>query len=335
MALPGSPASRRSTPSRSTPNGFRRVNGFNSPFRDSLQASPSLQVLEDYGRVYASEQRSLKRSLDEQTSEQQAKHIRALDYGLKEHERVRESAERELEFIRLENEREQRRRAELETQRLVDARRRLEQQKEDEQRRQVAQEKARQDELRRREELKNQEEDAARKRAETQEQRDREERARREQQEKEDNDRRAREEAEAKQRAQQAEKERESAAQRIVPGDQRNGVASSAPPDVAPPNAQAPGIGGFPPGFVSTPDDIEATHQKYMELHQRLKQMRQKVLADVKALGQDQKNQLTEWRQAINRAIGMLRKHDDAETKRSNQDRVGIRQNVVETSTTH
>ena len=315
----GSPASRRSTPSRNTPNGIRRVNGFHSPFRDSLNGSPSRQVLEDYARVHASEQRALKRSLDDQTSEQQAKHIRALDYGLKEHQRVRESAERELEYIRLENEREQRRRAELEAQRIEEARRKLEQQKEDEQRRRVEEEKARQDDERRREELRKQEEEDARTRAEAQQQRDQEEKARKQQQEKEDSDRKAREEAEAKTREQEAQKERESVAwQADTSTLQPNGTA---PRGVvtAPPASQATGL---PAGFVTPQAELEATHQKYMDLHRRLKTMRQQVSDSVKALGKDQKAKLTDWRHAINRAIGMLRKHDDPETKRSNQDKV-------------
>ena len=325
MAFPshtnGSPASRRSTPSRSTPNGIRRVNGFNSPFRERLSGSPSRQMLEDYGKVYASEQRALKRSLDDQTSERQAKHIRALDYGLKEHERVRESAERELELIRLENEGEQRRKAELEARRIEEARRSLEQQKEDEQRRRIEEERTRKEEQQRREELRKQEEEDAKKRAAAQQQRDQEETARKQQQEKEESDRKAREEAQVKQREQQAQNERRAAAQQTTaPKLQPNGVTSSSM------SAQGPQpSGAYPPGFVSTTEEIENTHRKYMELHQRLKGMRKQVLADVKNLGQDQKNQLTEWRQAINRSIGMLRKHDDPETKRDNQTRVGHR----------
>lgn len=320
----GSPASRRSTPSRNTPNGVRRVNGHHSPFRDGINGSPSRPSLEDFGRVYASEQRALKRSLDDQTSEQQAKHIRALDYGLKEHQRVRESAERELEYIILENEREQRRRAELEAQRIEETRKKLEQQKEDEQRRRVEEVQARQEEERRREKLRKQEEDDAQKRAAEQQQRDQEEKARKEQKEKEDADRRARGEAEAKIRDQEAQKERENAAQRASASSlQANGVAASGPA-AASSSSQLLDAQGLPAGLVSPRDELEATHRKYIDLHQRLKKMRKEVSDHVKALGKEQKAQLTDWRHAINRAIGMLRKQDDPETKRSNQDKVSI-----------
>lgn len=274
-------------------------------------------MLEDYGRIFTSEQRKLKRSLDDATSEQQAKHIRALDYGLKEHQRVRESAERELELIRLENEREARRKAELQTQRIEEARRKLEQQKEDEQRRRVEEQKARQEEERRREELRKQEEENAQKRAAAQQQRDQEEAVKRQQQqqEKQDSDRKAREEAEAKQREQQAQKEREIAAQQpaAAPAEQPNGVASSSASAVP---------GGYPPGFVSTPSDIETKHRQYLELHQRLKAMRKHVEKEVGAIGKAQKDQLSEWRRSITKAIGMLRKHDDAATKSHNRDRL-------------
>lgn len=333
MASPGyrngSPGSRLSTPSRSTPNGSRRVNGFNSPFRDSINRSPSLQTLEDYGRVYASKERALKRSLDDQTTEQAAKHFKALDHGLKEHQRVRESAERTLEYIVLENEREQRRKAELETQRIEEARQRLEQQKEDEQRRRVEEEKAWQEELRRREELKKQDAEDAQKRAAAQQQRDREEAAQKQHREKEESDRKAHEEAEAKQREQQAQKEREAAAQASRSAPQPNGTASTSAPAVQPSNAQQSQVRGYPAGFVSKPNEMEQTHQRYLELHQRLKKMRVQVLQDVKTLGTGKKAQLTEWRQAINRAIGMLRKHDDPETKRSNAERVGLDQPLL------
>lgn len=281
---------------------------------------------------YASEQRNLKRKLDDQTSEQQRKHIRALDQGLQEHFRIRESAERALEFNRLEHERMERQKAEAEVRRIEDARRRLEQQKEDEQRRRVEEQRVREEEVRRRELRRQQEEEEARKRAATrqkevedakqraaaQQQREEAERAESLQEQREESDRQAREDTESKQREQNAQRERESAAQQLG--------QSASLPNGAPSVQDGSAISSVPAGVISSFQEMEAIHKRYLDLHAQLKTMREQVRSETKAVSKAQGAQLFEWKQAIVMRIGMIRKADDAESKKGNSDRVRQRQ---------
>ena len=309
-----SPSSQRSTPSRQLQNGNRRVNGYH---RESLTESPSRQLLEEFSLLLINDDRNFKRSLDEQSAAQQKLHLEALDRALAKHEEVRESAERARERVELEIERERRRRGEEERKAVEKARRELEEQKLAEQRRQLEETRAREEERKKQEAIRREQEDAKR-RAESQKQQEEEERARKARQEKEEADRKARQDAEERQRQQQAENGIQAAAQRpSAPGLVPNGTAASSGP-VSVPLAAPTAPSDFPQGLVSSTDEREAIHNRYLELHKRLKQMREHVSEETKKVP-GLKNQLSDWRRAIHKCCGQLSKGTTPDIKNNNQ----------------
>ena len=59
--------------------------------------------------------------------------------------------------------------------------------------------------------------------------------------------------------------------------------------------------------IMSSMKDREAVHAKYLDLHKRLKQMRSHVLTEAKKIP-GLKNQLGDWRRAIQKCCGQLTK---------------------------
>ena len=342
-----SSSSPRSTPSRSLPNGNQRVNG-SRPYRVSLEESPSRQLLEEFGRMLINDDRAFHKSLDEQTAVQQKLHIQALDRALAKHEEVRESAERARERVELEIEREHRRREEEEKKAVEKARRDLEEQKLAEQRRQLEESKAREEERRKQEALKREEEDHkrdadARKQREAEQSRQRAESQK--QQEAAETSRKAAQEQSERvevvrrsfgaQDGQSPQLQRQSPAVTQQPAastSQTNGVSSAHTPTA--PRSQAPSgtvqasqlpTGGVQ-GLVSSKQDREAVHRQYLDLHKRLKQMRVQVSEEVKKIP-GLKNQLSDWRRAIQKCCGQLGKAGTEDVKASNRRVVSRHQN--------
>ena len=264
--------------------------------------------------------RNFKRSLDEQTAVQQKLHIDALDRALAKHCEVRDSAERTRERIELEILKEKHRKAEEERPAIERARRELEEQ---ERRKKLEEQRAREEERKRQEAIKKEEEETKRK-VEAQKQRESEEKARKDQQAKEDADRQARQAAEAKQKQQQAEQERQKTAQQAPqPFPQLNGSSTAAPavstsiqPAASSQPSSAPA--NIPPGLVSSPSERETVHNKYLDLHKRLKGMRQHVLAEAKKVP-GLKDQVSDWRRKIQKCCGQLGKGSGADIKETNK----------------
>lgn len=326
-----SSSSRQSTPLRNHPNGDQRVNGYQRSHRDSFDDSPSRQLLEDFGRMLVNDERAFKRSLDEQTAVQQRKHMVALDDALAKHKAVRERAERTRERVELELERERRRREEDEKKAVEQARRDVEEQKLQEQRRQLEDAKVREEERKKQQAL-SQEQEELKQSVEAQKQREAEHSRRqsevRKQQEAEQVRRAAQEEAQraesTRQQAENSQRQQQSAAQQIPASAQQNGVSSiprSAAPTASTPAASSQaqmGLSNAPNGIVTSTEDREAVHRQYLELHQRLKQMRAQVSEEVKKV-QGLKDQLSDWRRAIKKCVGQLMKGSTDEIKRKNR----------------
>ena len=263
--------------------------------------------------------RTFKRSLDEQTAVQQRLHLNALDRALAKHEEVRESAERARERVELEIERERCRRAEEERKAVERARRELEEQRLEEQRREVEAERVREETRRRQEAVKKEQEDA-RRNSEAQRQREEQEKAVTARRDKEEADRKARQDAEAKQREAQAQSERQ---QQSSPLARPNGIASvprptPTPSQPAPTSQPVQPPSNLPQGLVSSTDERSSIHRQYLHLHKRLKQMRLDVLNETKKVT-GLKNQLSDWRRAIAKCCGQLSKSGGEEAKQSNR----------------
>ncbi|KAL0261083.1 hypothetical protein SLS55_004779 [Diplodia seriata] len=235
--------------------------------------SPSRQLLMEFSRMLIDSDRKFHNELDRASAEQEKKHLEALAAAAVEHERVRQSAERVAEKFRLQVEQERRRREEYEHRELdrirqentrIEAERRQRQldevkRKEEEQRRAAEEAKAleaAQERLRRQ---KAQEEaDAAKRKAEQVE---------RERKEREES---AAAEAAAKAKAQQAPAP-------AVP----NGAASiTAAPITAAPPAPSSAVSNSP--LVSSPQEHEAVHKEYLNIHQQLKTFRKNFQNETK-----------------------------------------------------
>lgn len=344
-----SSSGRRSTPIRNLPNGDQRVNGYHRPHRESFSDSPTCQLLEEFGRMLINDDRAFKRSLDERTASQQRLHIEALDRALAKHEEVRESAERARERVELEIERERRRREEDEKKAIEKARRDLEEQKLEERRRQIEDAKVREEERRKQEALKKEQEELrlnveAQKRREVEDNR-RQSEVRR-QQEAEQLRRSTQESAERAEAARRASENKEGQQRAMQNGGQaaaQQPSASAVQPDgvssstrQAPPAAQMPaaatqlldGAHDLSRGLISRTEERDAIHKRYLDLHQRLKQMRQRVSDEVKKVS-GLKDQLSEWRRAIKKCVGQFQKGGSDATKKHNRQVVGAANNIT------
>ncbi|OMP88340.1 Nucleoporin GLE1 [Diplodia seriata] len=241
--------------------------------------SPSRQLLMEFSRMLIDSDRKFHNELDRASAEQEKKHLEALAAAAVEHERVRQSAERVAEKFRLQVEQERRRREEYEHRELdrirqentrIEAERRQRQldevkRKEEEQRRAAEEAKAleaAQERLRRQ---KAQEEaDAAKRKAEQVE---------RERKEREES---AAAEAAAKAKAQQVAQAQQAPAPAVP-----NGAASiTAAPITAAPPAPSSAVSNSP--LVSSPQEHEAVHKEYLNIHQQLKTFRKNFQNETK-----------------------------------------------------
>lgn len=312
----------RSSPSRQRLTDFRngQVNGHSRRLRESLNDSPSRQLWDEFNRLVIDEDNAFKRSLDTQDAEQARLHREALDQALREHEAVRQSAERAREQLELEIKRERLRREDEEKRAVAQARRALAEEEAAQQRRQLDEARQLEEERKQRESLQREREEQQR-RAEVQKQREEQERVeRRAVQEKEEADRKAREEAAAREREQQAQKPDPPPPQQAAPQQQRpNGVAAPAQTSQAPTQQQQnPATPAQPTSeaaqrLISSAQEREAVHERYLDLWRRLKVMRRSIEEQAKAAGF---KELGNWRRDIRSRLGQLNKQD----KRNNLD---------------
>ncbi|KAI7658988.1 hypothetical protein KC319_g9090 [Hortaea werneckii] len=302
----------RSDTSRHSRYGSRNgtTNGFHRSYRESTAESPSRQLWDDFNRMMLDGNKAFTHELDTKSSEQEKLHRQALQEALQRHEKVRQSAERAREQLQIEIELENRRREEEEKRRLEEARRKLAEEETAKQRRELEEAKRREEERKQQEALKREKEEQSR-RAEAQKQREEQERTERKAaQEKEEADRKAREEAAAKAKQQEAQQAKAPPRPTVQPAQ----PAQSAPTQAQPPaGSSAPATqpstsNEAAQGLISTNEQREAVHQKYLALHKHLKKVRAYVEDECKKRGI--KNQLSDMRREVNKIMGQINKHD-------------------------
>ncbi|KAI7628822.1 hypothetical protein KC343_g5589 [Hortaea werneckii] len=302
----------RSDTSRHSRYGSRNgtTNGFHRSYRESTAESPSRQLWDDFNRMMLDGNKAFTHELDTKSSEQEKLHRQALQEALQRHEKVRQSAERAREQLQIEIELENRRREEEEKRRLEEARRKLAEEETAKQRRELEEAKRREEERKQQEALKREKEEQSR-RAEAQKQREEQEKTERKAaQEKEEADRKAREEAAAKAKQQEAQQAKAPPRPTVQPAQ----PAQSAPTQAQPPaGSSAPATqpstsNEAAQGLISTNEQREAVHQKYLALHKHLKKVRAYVEDECKKRGI--KNQLSDMRREVNKIMGQINKHD-------------------------
>ncbi|KAI6816072.1 hypothetical protein KC332_g11583 [Hortaea werneckii] len=286
------------------------TNGYHRSYRESTADSPSRQLWDDFNRMMLDGNKAFTQELDTKSSEQEKLHRQALEEALQRHEKVRQSAERAREQLQIEIELENRRREEEEKRRLEEARRKLAEEETAKQRRELEEAKRREEERKQQEALKREKEEQSR-RAEAQKQREEQEKTERKAaQEKEEADRKAREEAAAKAKQQEAQQSKPPPQQAVQPAQPaqpapsqiNQSAGSSAPATQQITSKEAA------QGLVSTNEQREAVHQKYLALHKHLKKVRAYVEDECKKRGI--KNQLSDMRREVNKIMGQINKHD-------------------------
>ncbi|RMY96128.1 hypothetical protein D0861_00261 [Hortaea werneckii] len=302
----------RSDTSRHSRYGSRNgtTNGYHRSYRESTADSPSRQLWDDFNRMMLDGNKAFTQELDTKSSEQEKLHRQALDEALQRHEKVRQSAERAREQLQIEIELENRRREEEEKRRLEEARRKLAEEETAKQRRELEEAKRREEERKQQEALKREKEEQSR-RAEAQKQREEQEKTERKAaQEKEEADRKAREEAAAKAKQQEAQQSKPPPQPAVQPTQPAQPAPSQINPSAgssAPATQQATSKEAAQ-GLVSTNEQREAVHQKYLALHKHLKKVRAHVEDECKKRGI--KNQLSDMRREVNKIMGQINKHD-------------------------
>ena len=272
-------------------------NGRHSPRRSELD-SPSRQLLHDMHKLQIDQDRKVQQSLDELVAEKKRQHDAQLAQSAAHHERIRLFAEREREIKELDDER-------LRLQEEAEKARQLERARSA----RVAQEEA----DRRRERDRLEREHQERQRRETEERDLRETKANLEAlQRREVSDaelRKRKEEEEAKRKAKEASDaaEARSDAQKAVLTTQPAAQPSMLSPDSHRQDETRP-IPASTPAATSTvasQTDREQLHQRYLEMHQKLKQMREFVVSESKKIPA-LKSKIGDWRREITKCMGQL-----------------------------
>ncbi|RMY75713.1 hypothetical protein D0862_13880 [Hortaea werneckii] len=302
----------RSDTSRHSRYGSRNgtTNGFHRSYRESTAESPSRQLWDDFNRMMLDGNKAFTHELDTKSSEQEKLHRQALQEALQRHEKVRQSAERAREQLQIEIELENRRREEEEKRKLEEARRKLAEEETAKQRRELEEAKRREEERKQQEALKREKEEQLR-RAEAQKQREEQEKTEwKAAQEKEEADRKAREGAAAKAKQQEAQQAKAPPRPTVQPVQPAQPAPSQAQPPAgsSAPATQPSTSNEAAQGLVSTTEQREAVHQKYLALHKHLKKVRAYVEDECKKRGI--KNQLSDMRREVNKIMGQINKHD-------------------------
>ncbi|QIX02532.1 hypothetical protein AMS68_008049 [Peltaster fructicola] len=317
---------RHSSPSSSSnrQQSPRQRNGMHRPVSRQETASPVQQLTEDLRRVYLSQSQAFTRSLDAHIGEQERLHREALSKSLLEHEAVRENAERARLRVELEIERERRRREDEERIKLEEVRKNAEQdeldrkKKEAERVKRVAEarliqqrqeEEARQQDaatlMRQRQEERARQQDEARKqeiqRRELQaDAAKKREQAAREQQEQDNRQAREQQKRDGREADQQAREDATKAPNDAVERAKDNAAQTPLVSTVNSGSLSALTV----QGISSSPEQREAEHNRYMQLHKRLKEMRKWVLEE--AGKQGLKNKLGDMRRVIQKSLSIV-----------------------------
>nr|POE50159.1 nucleoporin gle1 [Quercus suber] len=289
--------------------------------RDSFTSSQARRLVEDLSRIVLHDDRHFNQALDSQAAEQEHRHRIALDRALAEHEAVRRAAELTREKIELELQQD---RIKQELQQKQDV---------EEKKRQLAEEEAvaqrSQLELVRKSEDALKEVAALRAKNLAAEQRVEDEKKTQE----ETRQRDLAEKAAAAQRKAQADaaaaqeaKQRAAQAATPAPAAAANsqiassaGQSSAVPPSQPPPQSNGSSAiqtAAATAGITTTPEQREVEHRKYLDLHKRLKGMRDDVKKQCSQHPQ-LKNSLGDWRRAIIKCVGQQNKVDKAANRSS------------------
>jgi nucleoporin GLE1 len=276
--------------------------------------SPS-SLAEEFGKVYIDEEKAFRKKLDERDDEQETLHMQALAKSLKEHEEIRQGAERAAERLALHLER---MRAQIaEEERLA-----LERERQQTAEAEAAARQRELDAVKRREEAlqqaaqKQREVEEAQRRIDAQKKQEAEDEAKREaKRAQEEADRKARDEASRKERAAAAEAANKAAQPQQQPSSAQastNGTQAAPTPlaTQASNTTVSPSSRGVlvPKGIVTPAQEREAEHQRYLDLHKQLKVMRNDTMEQAKKTGL--KNQLGDLRRDIKKVMGQLNKVD-------------------------
>ena len=273
------------------------------------------RLIEEFSKVYLDDEKAFRKKLDETEDEQECLHRQALAKSLKEHEEIRQGAERAREILELELER-------IKVQKAEEERLALERER---QRTAEAEAAARQRELdavKRREEAlqqaaqKQREVEEAQRRIDAQKKQEAEDKAKRDaERAKEEADRKAREEADARERAEAARKAAQPAPPTTQPQPQRSSTQAQTNGTPATPQTTNTTVSpnttrgvSVPKGIVTPAQEREAEHDRYMDLHKQLKVMRNDTMDQAKKIGL--KNQLGDMRRDIKKVMGQLNKVD-------------------------
>lgn len=293
--------------------------------------SPS-RLIEEFSKAYIDEERSFRKKLDQHADEQDRLHREALAKSLREHEEVRLSAERARERLELEMERVKRQQEEAERAALERARRTKAEEEAALERRKVEEAKRQEQQLREAAARQRELEETQHRMAEQKRQQEADKVKREQERAKAESDRKAKEEAEAQEKAKAANHVR------FTPSVAGGSVGSSAgPPSATQPAAQTNGTPApsqpnvpltlaqkrtagsnftattgtlMPQGIITEPDEVDTEHQRYLDLHKRLKTMRSKTLSDYEARNKALKAKLGDMRRELNKTMGQLNKQD-------------------------
>lgn len=292
-----SPVTRFRRSKQFSPNGFRP----SSSHREST-SSPSRQLAEDLSRVYISDVKAFKLSLDLQDEEQARVHQQALIKSLAEHELIRQSAEQARQRVELEIERARRQLIAEEKRKLEEARLKIEREEQERKTREAARLKQIEDQKKAQELQK--------------------ERERLEQEQKAEQQRQQRQKEKLAQEAlakQPREKEEQARKQAEIPVVTSAAVSKTTPAisnllNGVTASTTQPGKGWktlkpvsvlTPQGVVSTPDQRESEHQRYIQMHKKLKEMRTWVSTQAKTVP-GLSDQLSEMRRTIKKKLSMF-----------------------------
>ncbi|GAB7361194.1 hypothetical protein MBLNU230_g1225t1 [Neophaeotheca triangularis] len=334
----------RSTPHRSSPATHRRTqpNGYHeSPSRNYTE-SPSERLAQELTHLLIDSDKAFASQLDAQAKEQEVLHRKALEDARAKHEAVRRGAEEAHERYLLAIAQEKAKREEEERVALLEARRQAHDRELAKKQLEVQQVKE-EEEARKR--LAEEESNLQREKQRSEENKQREAKAASERKSKDaqaETERRAREEAEAREKEKQAQQANPHPSIERIPGNAGTTVAqtqtaqstqqsSQQPPQAMPQPAQS--VDTASAKLVSSKTDRDATHQRYLDLHQRLKGLRTDTNAQCKTMPQlkDQKGQflLSDWRRSIAQACGTLAKGTPQANSKAMRKTVDILENAA------
>ncbi|KAF2842115.1 GLE1-domain-containing protein [Patellaria atrata CBS 101060] len=274
---------------------------------DHVTDSPSRQLLEEFQRMQINQERGFQLQLEKAASQQKERHDAALAEAARRHEEIRKETERALEVHRLEVERAKIREEAEEQRRLDDLRQAIVANELAERRRLLEEQRRREEEEDEKRRIEAEEKAVAEARIRAEAERKAAEDVRK-QAEKADAERRVREAVEAAKRTTTTHASSATQPQiQPTPAVSSSGSTSAAQST----GRQAPLASSLATSSEATSsrrslEQREATHQQYLDLHERLKIMRQDVQKQLASQGKEVKNQVGDLRRRLNKCVGQL-----------------------------